>query len=266
VTGVLRQSPRTLGLPRARWTLRLLAGVLLWLSGLSDSGVHRLLRRLELRYRRGQAHLHSPDPDYQAKLAAVARARREAAASSGRVVLLYEDELTYYRRPSVARCHQPRGGPGAYAEQGHRSNSKRRVVGALDACSGRLHYWQGSRAGQKELRRFFAHLSEAYSGADRIYVALDNWPVHFLPDVLDSLVGTPVQLLRLPTYAPWTNPVEKVWRKLKQELLHQHDYRDDWTGLQSAVEQWLQRSALDPDGLRRYTGLKHRKKRRQKSR
>jgi hypothetical protein len=261
LTGLLRRSPRAFGLPRARWTLRLLAGALLWLAGLSDAGVHRLLRRLGLRYRRGQEHLSSPDPDYAAKLAAVARARKEAAAAPGRAVLLYEDELTYYRRPSVARCHQPRGGPGAYAEQGHGRNRKRRVVAAVDARTGRLHHWQGGRAGAKELARFFAGLAEAYPGAERVYVALDNWPVHFLPAVLDKLSGTPVRLLRLPTYAPWTNPVEKVWRKLKQEVLHQHDYRDDWEGLQGAVAQWLARAAQDPEGLRRYTGLRRRRRR-----
>jgi DDE superfamily endonuclease len=256
---VLRQSPRSFGLPRARWTLRLLAAGLLWLADLTDSGIHRLLCRLEFRYRRGQEHLHSPDPNYRAKLAAVRQVDRQARASSGRVVLLYLDELTYYRRPSVARCHQSRGGPGMPAEQGHGRNRKRRVVGALDAGSGRLHHWQGSRAGAKELVRFYQVLVEAYPAAEAIYVAQDNWPVHFLPMVLDSLAGTPVRLMRLPTYAPWTNPVEKVWRKLKQELLHQHDWGDDWAGLQAAVEQWLQRSAHDPNGLRRYTGLKRRR-------
>jgi len=49
---------------------------LLWLAVLSDSGIHRLLRRLDLRYRRGQEHLYSPDPDYRAKLAAIARANQ----------------------------------------------------------------------------------------------------------------------------------------------------------------------------------------------
>lgn len=250
-----------MGLPRARWTLRLLAGALLWLATLSDAGVHRLLRRLDLRYRRGQEHLHSPDPDYRAKLRAVARARQAAKAAAGRVVLVYLDELTYYRRPGVARCHQPRGGPGAPAEQGHGKNRKRRVIGALDAVSGRLHHWQGGKAGAKELCRFYRQLAEAYPGAEAVYVALDNWPVHFLPGALAGLAGTPIRLLRLPTYAPWTNPAEKVWRKLKQELLHQHDYRDDWDGLQAAVTDWLTRAAFDPEGLRRYTGLKRRRRR-----
>src|SRR5436190_1267401 len=76
----LRQAPRHAGVPRSRWTLALLATALLWLAGLTLSGRWRLLRRLGVVYRRGQEHLHSPDPDYRRKLAAVRRARREAAA------------------------------------------------------------------------------------------------------------------------------------------------------------------------------------------
>ena len=117
-------------------------------------------------------------------------------------------------------------------------------------------------AGVAELAAFFRRLLAAYPTADVVYVALDNWPAHFLPGVVGPLAGTPVRLLRLPTYAPWTNPVEKVWRKLKQEALHQHDFADDWAGLQAEVEAWLARARADPRGLRRYTGLRRRRRRR----
>jgi transposase len=245
--------------PRARWTLALLIATVLWLARLTPSGAHRLLGRLGIVYRRGQEHLHSPDPEYGAKMAAVRRARSEAGRSGGRVVVVYLDEVTYYRRPSVGRCYAPAGGPGPYAEQGLRANTKRRVIGALDARSGRLTYWQGAHAGVAQLVRFYARLRAEYPDAEAIYVAQDNWPVHFHPTVLGAVAGTPIRLLRLPTYAPWTNPVEKVWRKLRQEILHQHDYGDDWAGLTGAVSDWLARARDAPDGLRRYTGLRPRR-------
>jgi transposase len=259
----LRRAPRHDGPPRARWTLALLAGAVVWLAALSLSGVHRRLRRLGLGYRRGQEHLHSPDPAYWAKVAAVRRAAAEAERSGGRVVLLYLDEFTYYRRPAAARCYAPVGGPGAYAEQGHARNTKRRVIGALNALSGRLTFWQGSRAGAAALAQFYGRLRAEYPQAERIAVAQDNWPVHFHPTVLQAVAGGPVRLVRLPTYAPWTNPAEKVWRKLKQEVLHQHDFADDWERLKAAVEAWLHRARQDPDGLRRYTGLKRGRRRSQ---
>src|SRR5436190_1697765 len=82
--------------------LRLLAGAVGWLAALTPAGVHRLLARLGLTYRRGQEHLRSPDPEYEAKLAAVRRAAAAARRPGGKAVLVYLDEVTYYRRPSVA--------------------------------------------------------------------------------------------------------------------------------------------------------------------
>lgn len=185
------------------------------------------------------------------------RARAEARRSGGRVVLLYLDEFTYYRRPPPGGCWGPAGGPGPPAEQGHGRNRKARVLGALDALGGRLSHAQGDRAGVVELGRFYRRLQEAYPDAEVIYVAQDNWPVHFLPAVTGPLAGTRIRLLRLPTYAPWTNPIEKVWRKLRQEVLCQHDFGDDWVGLRRAVEQWL--SSAAPADLLRYTGLRPRR-------
>lgn len=261
---MLRQPPPAApGAPaRARWTLALLVGAVVWLNEVSLSGAHRLLRRFDLVDRRGQEHLHSPDPLYRAKLAAVRRAKAAARASGGTVVLVYLDEVTYYRRPTVGRAYAPAGGPGPAAEQGHGRNRKRRVIGALDAVTGRLVYRQADKAGVAELGRFYRQLRDAYPAAERIYVAQDNWPVHFLPGVTGPLAGGPVELLRLPTYAPWANPIEKVWRKLKGGALHQHRFADDWAGVRGAVEAWLAGAAADPPALKRYTGLGPRRRKR----
>jgi transposase len=77
------------------------------------------------------------------------------------------------------------------------------------------------------LRDFFAQVAAADPAAARIDIALDNWPVHFHPARLGSL-PSPVAFLRLPTHAPWTNPVEKVWRRLRQERLHPYPHAADW--------------------------------------
>ncbi len=252
---LVRRAPRLAGLDRSRWTLAALLGAVLWLRGMTEGGLSRLLRRLDLRYRRGQEHLHSPDPDYDAKMAAVAAARAEADAAPGRVIFVYQDEFTCYRRPSVAEAWHPEGGPGRPAELGQKANNERRLIGALDAVDGRLFCWQRSRADVGTLIRYYAALAEAYPEADRVYVAQDNWPVHFHPRVLEALEGTKVRLLRLPTYAPWTNPIEKVWRRLKQEVLHQHDFGDDWAGLKAAVSQWLERWVGASTDLLHYVGL-----------
>ena len=55
-----------------------------------------------------------------------------------------------------------------------------------------------------------------------------NVPEHW-PDVPEEPVASdplPIQLLCLPTYAPWLNPIEKLWRWLKQEVIHLHRLAD----------------------------------------
>jgi transposase len=251
----VRRSPRVAGMDRSRWTLSLLLTAALWLKGLSLSGLSRLLGRLGVRYRRGQEHLHSPDPDYDAKMAAIAAARAEAASRPGAVIFVYEDEFTAYRRPSVAQAWHNAGGPGRPAELGRKANNERRLIGCLDATDGRVFCWQRAHADVGTLIRFYQALAEAYPSAETIYVAQDNWPVHFHPRLVGSLGATKVHLLPLPTYAPWTNPIEKVWRRLKQELLHQHDYGDDWEALKEAIRAWLQKWSGPSPGMLRYVGL-----------
>jgi transposase len=88
-----------------------------------------------------------------------------------------------------------------------------------------------------------------------IFIAQDNWPVHFLPEVTEALVLTKIRLLRLPTYASWTNPIETVWRKLYQEVLHQHEFRDRWKEFEATMEAWLQQCINGSLVLLRYVGL-----------
>jgi transposase len=67
VEQVLRQSPRSFGLAQTRWTLRALAQVAPSLRGFSEMGVWKVLHRMGFRYKRGQPHLSSPDPEYEKK-------------------------------------------------------------------------------------------------------------------------------------------------------------------------------------------------------
>jgi transposase len=255
VLEVLHRSPRVAGLECSRWTLAALLATILWLGGLSLSGLSHLLERLGIRYRRGQEHVHSPDPRYDEKIAAIAAARAEATARPGAVVFVYQDEFTVHRRPSVARAWYEEGGPGRPAELGHQRNTERRLIGALDAVEGRVFCWQRAHADVDTLIRYYRALEAAYPAAEVIDLAQDNWPVHTHPRIAAALESSRIRLVPLPTYAPWTNPIEKVWRRLKQELLHQHDFGDDWEGLKAAVTAWLAKWSGPSPGLLRYVGL-----------
>ena len=234
----MRRSPRLCGLERSRWRLVDLGRVVPWLRGRCPGSITRILRRLDFHYKRGRAYYHSPDLAYDAKLAAITAAQLLARAHPGAVVLLYEDEFTYYRRPSISRGWAPRRADAPRADQGWGTNKRRRIAACLNAITGRVVTWQRHRFDRKTLARFYQAVAAAYPAAEVIFVAQDNWPVHTHPDLLAALPSQ-IHLLPLPTYAPWTNPVEDLWRLLNGDLLHHHDFGDDWTGLQAAVTAWL---------------------------
>jgi transposase len=65
--------------------------------------------------------------------------------------------------------------------------------------------------GRKQLVRFYEQLAATYAAAPRIYVVQDNWSVHEHPDARAALATWPrLEVIRLPTYTPWLNPIAKL--------------------------------------------------------
>ena len=267
----------------SRWTLKTLRSALDWLEPISLAGLWRLCKRLGITWKRGRDYIHSPDPDYEPKLTLVQEAIDEARKSGGRVIALYVDEFTFYRQPTVAQDYCPAGSQ-PLARRSLKSNTTTRVIGALNVLTGQVIYHRGSVIGLSQLRQFSKQIAESYPEAERIYGILDNWPIHFHPDVLVSLEEQespftwhrpshwrtepteglkkryearrlPIQLLALPTWAPWTNPIEKLWRQVKQEVLHLHRQADDLALLRCRVDQFLDQYQNGSTNLLRYVGL-----------
>ncbi len=277
------------GIEGTRWTLERIGRVCDWLGEITAGGLSQLLDRLEVSYKRGRQHLHSPDPDYDAKLEYLVGLVDKVRAAPGRFALVYLDELTVYRQPTLAQAWEERGRHQALAELSHRTNqTKTRIVGTVDFLTGRVIYQRGDQIGPSELVEFYQRrLRPAYEQAERIYAVQDNWPHHFHADVLVALeeqeeqlrqwpqhrpgnwtdepspqakakwkdLHLPIQLVRLPTYAPWTNPIEKLWRWLYQEVLHLHRLADKLGELRAQIDAFLERFANGSLDLLRYIGL-----------
>jgi DDE superfamily endonuclease len=251
----LHQAPECFGLSRSRWWLDGIRQAVPWLASVSLPGVWQLLERFDLVYKRGRRYVHSPDPDYLLKRARVRWAWQQVQHDPVRFVLLYQDELTYYRCPTVGCDYALAGSDAPRAVQGTGYNTSRRIAGCLDAYTGRLICWQRSAFDHQTFLRYLQAVETRYPDAECIYIALDNWPVHFQPDVLTALQQSKISLVFLPTYAPWLNPIEKVWRKLKQEILHLHRYSSRWKDLQERVEAWLIQYDRPAPDLLHYVGL-----------
>jgi DDE superfamily endonuclease len=242
-----------------------------------------VLAQLDLSWQRARSSLRSPDPHYDAKLAAIQQALAQAAASHGRIVTLYQDEVTLERQPSLANAYSRAGHDQPRARRSHQANTLTRITATLDPQDGRVLFHRASHITVPTLVRFYQQLVAAYPDT-QLQLVQDNWPVHHHPDLLVALqpqatpfpwyrpgnwptepsaaarerwghLQLPIQLLPLPTYASWCNPIEKLWRWLKQELLHLHRLADDLPALRAATDAFLRRFQHGSAALLRYVGL-----------
>ncbi len=242
-------------------------------------GMSQLLRRLHIRLKRARSYLHSPDPFYADKLHSI-RFHVLSIPALERVIFLFEDELGFYRQPSLAYAYELMGRIQPLARLGWKRNAVWRVAGLLNAWSGQVLYEQGSQISVPKLIKLYQQAVSAYPAANPLFIAEDNWPVHAHPDVLAALqpqsfphglyrpgnwptapspkakrLNLPIRILFLPTYAPWTNPIEKLWKFVHQEVLHLHRFEDDWAGVKQAVMDCLDQFAQGSKELLQYVGL-----------
>lgn len=250
-------APTADGPAPSRWTLRAIRATFPWLKDYTLSGVWRVLQRHNLHLRSATVRHHSPDADYLAKRDHLLTCLRAAAERPEEVVTVFLDEMGYYRWPTEGRSWGA-GAPARepVAERDGPNNKQWRVIGAMNALTGRVDYLDASIIGREKVGTFYHQLVAAYPNAQRISVVQDNWSIHTHPDVLCVLAElSTIEAVWLPTYAPWLNPIEKLWRWLREQVLTMHRLAGDWQLLRERVIAFLDQFAEQGQSLLRYVGL-----------
>src|SRR5437879_4031556 len=155
-------------------------------------------------------------PDYAHKRLRLMRVLGQARRHPGQIEAIFLDEMGYSRWPDPGPDY---GGPTPVADRRGANNGLWRLIGGLNARTGRLDYLDAYIVGRAKVIQFYGQLVAAYPKAERLYVIQDNWSIHTHADVLEALKQWPqICPVWLPTYAPWLNPIEKVWRWLRQDV------------------------------------------------
>jgi hypothetical protein len=227
-----------------------------WLHGYSLSGVWRVLQRLGIGWRAGRPQRFGPDPAYAEKVAALLAALQVATQQPERTVVVFLDEMGFYRWPEGGRDWMPQAPQPVTVAPCVGSNRQWRLIGALNALTGQVHYLDNYIVGRRQVGQLYTQLDQCYPHAERITIVQDNWSIHRHPDVLAVAASLPrLELVWLPTYAPWLNPIEKLWRWLRQDVLRLHRWAADWDALLSQVHAFLNQFAHGSDALLHYVGL-----------
>jgi transposase len=188
----------------------------------------------------------------------IAAALEQARQYPQPVVVVFQDEASFYRQPTQASLWGWAGRRQPRMPWSHRKNTLVRAAGWLNALTGAIQCLWAPKISVPRLIESYRQLLATYPDALMLYVVQDNWPVHKHPQVQAFVAQHPrLHLLFLPTYAPRLNPAEKVWRWLRQTLGHAHPYCDDFTEFKQHLRHHCAEAQAMPDTIARYCGLKN---------
>lgn len=241
-----------------RWTLQTIRENLAALADYTLSGVWYYLKRARVIWRSARLRQWSPDPEYQSKLEHLCACLREAGLSPGEIELIFMDEAGFYRWPVAARTWSEAAPvlPACTDHSGNDNNSQWRLIGGLNAYTGQVNYLSNYIVGRRQVIAWYQQLNEAYPKARKIYIVQDNWSIHSHPEVLEALKQFPhIEIVWLPTYSPWLNPIEKLWRWLKVDTLKMHRLSHDWKELKHQVGLFFAQFSKGNRQLLQYVGL-----------
>jgi len=250
VRWVMERSPRDFGFLRSRWTCAVVAWLLLtsFQLAVSRETVRRWLHQADLVWRRPRPVLRRQDPDRQSKLRTLRRLLKGLPADE---VAVFEDEGDLNTNPKIGSMWMRKGQQAAVETPG--DNQKRYLAGSMNWRTGTLWLTEGAK---RDGALFVRHLDDLRRRLRRyrvIHVICDNARFHRaakckrLAEYLKQW-GHRIVLHYLPLYAPETNPIERVWWHLHDEITRNHQCHT-MEELLDLVFRWLEdRSPFEIEG------------------
>lgn len=259
---LLDGSPLDEGYAFTTWTVPLMGEHLRRTLGLEVSGetVRRALRRLEFVWRRPRWHIDYEDPRFEERMeaieAALERAQRtEQSASLDGPTVLFEDETSFRRLPPLRGLWMRRGEQARVEVPS--SNGKFALFhptevgwGVLNPLTGETFTAAYPKGKSQYTEAFLDRLMEHIPG--RVLLIGDHASWH-----TSEAVGKVIEryerleVLLLPKRAPDENPMEDLWRHLKQVVAA--NLERSLAALQAAIDRFFERRS-EADVLR-MTGL-----------
>ena len=224
---LVEQDPREAGYPFSTWTCAdlLREVVKKGFEAVSGETIRAHLHALGYRVRRPVLSIASPDPEYKQKAKKLERYQKQA--KNGDILLYYQDEIDLNLLPGIMRCWTLEGVQRKVPTPGQ--NQKQYGFGAVNYVSGqtvhRIEERKNSVGFCAFIEQFMQTVTQApeYQG-QKIILVVDNFIIHrsrktqeFLAQYEDRLL-----LFMLPTYSPWLNLIERLWKHLRRKVTHNH--------------------------------------------
>lgn len=164
----------------------------------------------------------------------------------------YADEFNVSWLPTLRALWSPKGQQIMIPTPGQ--PKKRYGLGAVNYYSGETEVLFRRRKRRQEVAELLQALVNKHP-TGTIYIAWDNAGTHE-DDEVEAVVRAAagrLVLLYLPTYSPWLNPIEMLWRHFRREVTHCELY-ENVDALLKAAQDFFDRFNRVPHQVRSIIG------------
>jgi len=127
--------------------------------------------------------------------------------------------------------------------------SRINISGAVDVINQKVLVQEDQMLNAEATISFFRKIEEAYPEKNKIHVFCDNARYYRNKTVAEYLMTSKVRLHFLPPYSPNLNPIERLWKWMKERVVY-NTYYQEFEDFKSAVFGFFATlSTLDADSV-----------------
>lgn len=247
VHSVLESVPKDHNLPGRGWTLKKLRQ---WVADKFGTTVCRntirsVLHRAGLTWKKCKKLLGKANP---AKREDFLRRFEELYRQmcDGRVILIYVDEAHFHRDLDLGYSWGRKGERLWQVSNSPGLSEKINWYGAYNFTQGSCLIWNEGQCNSTHTAQFLDRIAAWVGKTDqRVVVIWDGAPWHRAKLLHDKAQSLNIELIQLPGYSPDLNPIEGLWKWMREEVT-QHVCHKTLEALFIACKEFIDTLNLDP--------------------
>ncbi|RCX18053.1 transposase [Fontibacillus phaseoli] len=203
------------------WTLKIIRAWILREFGekYTLKGISKMLNRLGFSYTKATYTLVRANKEERKHFREVTLPELKEELNHGKIShLLFEDESMIRAYLALQYNWFPKGQQRKIATYGEHKGAK--LFAAIDYETGQVTHREEENFDTKAFQRFLVDILHAYPKG-KLVMILDNARAHHADEIQKFLrEHSRLQLVFLPKYSPELNPVEGLWKWLKQDVVN----------------------------------------------
>jgi len=243
---LIDQGPEKAGFPGACWRSPMIQHLIYdrWGVSYSEPYISQLLKNLGYSYQKARFVSDHLDPQARQHWLEQTWPDILKLAHQKNAMILFGDEASFPQWGTLSDTWARRGHPPTVPTSGIRKGYK--VFGLIDYFSGRFFY----QCTQDRLTSasYEAFLRRVLAQTRKHLILIQDGARYHTSQAMKSFFAQHAQRLTvfsLPSYSPDFNPIEKLWKKVKQQDTHLH-YFPTFESLMNKVDQALLRFQNTP--------------------